>query len=401
MNRTPIITVIAITALLAACGYTYPGDYVADGAAIDAAASDATLDGRPPDAPTDAPGGRTGPLVQNGQGADLVLGQASFDTNTDRGITGQSFQPEGIAFANGRLWAAEYARHRVLGWDTPSTSDQAAAYVLGQSDFTGVTTPGPTERSLFQPTGVVATGQNVAVMDGLNRVLLWTSLPTTRGQAANLVLGASTFTEAGNLSDLIAGWSDGTRLLLRRGFLRARIVVWAQYPTTSGAAPDLELLTAFEPTARNFGAGGGITSDGVRLVAADTVHNRILIWNTIPTASGQPADIVLGQPNFVSDAAGNSASGMSAPQGVMLVDGALLVADAGNDRVLVFDPLPTSSGAAATQALGQVSPSGALHDQPPSATTLNEPFSFARAGRKLFVADRGNRRILRYDLALP
>ncbi len=50
MNRTPIIAITVITALLAACGYTYPGDHVADGAAIDAAARDAALDGRPPDA---------------------------------------------------------------------------------------------------------------------------------------------------------------------------------------------------------------------------------------------------------------------------------------------------------------------------------------------------------------
>ena len=131
------------------------------------------------------------------------------------------------------------------------------------------------------------------------------------------------------------------------------------------------------------------------------VGNRVLIWNTIPTVSGTPADLVLGQPTFATEAAGSTASSMNSPTGVEVVDGALFVADAGNDRVLVFDPVPLASGAAATQVLGQSSASSVVLDQAPSDTSLNGPVSLAVGGRKLFVADRLNRRILRYDLALP
>ena len=91
---------------------------------------------------------------------------------------------------------------------------------------------------------------------------------------------------------------------------------------------------------------------------------------------------------------------MSGPAGVLIVDGALLVADSGNDRVLVFDPIPSSSGASATQVIGQASTGSALLNQPPSDRNLNGPVDLARVGRKLFVADKNNRRVLRYDLAL-
>jgi hypothetical protein len=48
----------------------------------------------------------------------------------------------------------------------------------------------------------------------------------------------------------------------------------------------------FQPTA--------VASDGSILAVADTSNNRILIWKSIPTTFGQPADIVLGQKDFTS-----------------------------------------------------------------------------------------------------
>src|SRR5689334_4671141 len=37
-----------------------------------------------------------------------------------------------------------------------------------------------------------------------------------------------------------------------------------------------------------------------KLIIADQQADRVLIWNTVPTSSGTPADIVLGQSNFTS-----------------------------------------------------------------------------------------------------
>lgn len=377
----------ALGLALAACTYPYPGDYVAD----------AGGDGRPPDGPR-----RAGPLVQNGQLADLVLGQAAFDVAVDRGVDARGFRPDGLAFANGRLWTADFLNSRVLGWDAPTVSDAPATYVLGQLDFTSRAF-GTSATLLNQPTGVVAAGQRVMVLDGYNhRVLIWNQPPTAPGQAADLVLGAATMTEAGAINVPVGGWSDGASLIVRSGFTDPRLWLWRPPPTQSGASPTLQLVGAGPgPGPGRYGEVGGVASDGVRLVVADQAGNRVLIWNTIPTSPGVPADVVVGQPTFDSEAPGSTAATMRAPHGVLIVDGALVVADAGNDRVLVFDPIPEHSGALATQVLGQLSPNQVAAPQPPSERTLSHPEGLAVAGRSLFVADRDNRRILRFALALP
>ena len=195
--------------------------------------------------------------------------------------------------------------------------------------------------------------------------------------------------------------SDGARVLARGGFLTSRIWSWTSFPAVNAAPAAAVLAGGVGANASEFRSTGGVTSDGTRMVVADPGNHRVLIWNTIPATTGQPADIVLGQPDFASVTAGTGAARMSTPTGVAIIDGALLVADAGNDRVLVFDPLPTASGAAAAQVLGQSSTATAVLDQTPSDRTMNEPTDLAFDGRHLFVADRTNRRVLRYTLNLP
>ena len=39
----------------------------------------------------------------------------------------------------------------------------------------------------------------------------------------------------------------------------------------------------------------GVYTNGTQLAVADTNNHRLLLWNTWPTAHGQPADVVLGQ----------------------------------------------------------------------------------------------------------
>jgi hypothetical protein len=63
--------------------------------------------------------------------------------------------------------------------------------------------------------------------------------------------------------------------------------------------------------------------------------------------SGAPADVVLGQPDFTSHAAGAGLAQMNAPRGVAVLGGNLVVSDAGNGRLLVFQGIPTSGAAAA------------------------------------------------------
>src|SRR6202012_6034015 len=131
----------------------------------------------------------------------------------------------------------------------------------------------------------------------------------------------------------------------------------------------------------------------------DTNHNRVLIWNSIPTTNNQAADVVVGQPTFTSTslpgATTPTATSLRSPQGVWIQNGKLYIADTGYNRVLIYNQIPTKNGAAADIALGV--PTLTTYAQPDlsqqstsaSASTLLNPVSVTSDGVHLFVTDLG------------
>ena len=82
-------------------------------------------------------------------------------------------------------------------------------------------------------------------------------------------------------------------------------------------------------------------SDGQRLFVADGGNDRVLIYNTIPTQSGARADIILGQPDEFSDNTGDNPDGANAFQTPLALawDGTnLYVSDGYNRRIVVYSP---------------------------------------------------------------
>ena len=51
---------------------------------------------------------------------------------------------------------------------------------------------------------------------------------------------------------------------------------------------------------QSFRAPQGVWVQNGKLFVADTGNNRVMIWNSIPSKNNQPADLVLGQPNFTT-----------------------------------------------------------------------------------------------------
>ena len=89
-----------------------------------------------------------------------------------------------------------------------------------------------------------------------------------------------------------------------------------------------------------------------------------------------------------------------------LSDGKMLfVADGGNDRVLVFNNIPTDNGAAADAVLGQINDQvnlvsdSAFPDDVASAGTVRTPLSLAWDGLNLYVSDPFNRRVMVFTMA--
>lgn len=151
-----------------------------------------------------------------------------------------------------------------------------------------------------------------------------------------------------------------------------------------------------------------VATDGTKLVVADTDNNRVLIWNSIPTTNGAPADVVVGQPDFNTAKVLNPPTDKSlrGPQGVWIKNGRLYVADTQNHRVLIYRSIPASSGAAADIVLGQpnfttvVEPDLTQTELNAHANTLLNPVSVTTDGQRLYVTDLGHNRVLIWN-SLP
>ena len=84
-----------------------------------------------------------------------------------------------------------------------------------------------------------------------------------------------------------------------------------------------------------------ISANAGKMAVTDRFNNRVLIWNSIPTANTAP-DLVLGQANFTTHNSGTGLNNMNFPgQVVVTPDGKVLVADSDNNRVLVWTTFPT------------------------------------------------------------
>src|ERR1035437_2082873 len=154
---------------------------------------------------------------------------------------------------------------------------------------------------------------------------------------------------------------------------------------------------------------------------ADTGNNRVLAWkNAASFSNGVKADMVIGQPDFLSTVpygpGTTFSTGLNSPTGLAVRNGDLYVVDSGNNRVLrypkpfsqsgqIFPDLyvgqPNSNSRAATQPNGQVSAQG-IYTFAISSTGGSQPLvpyiafiAFDAAGN-LWMTDPGNRRVLRF-----
>lgn len=151
---------------------------------------------------------------------------------------------------------------------------------------------------------------------------------------------------------------------------RNRVFIWLNLPKSMYQEPDIVLGQGdADGTGRNAGGEvtgstlqypSGIWSDGQRLIVADAWNHRVLIWHKMPTYHGQPADTVVGQPDFASNQP--NAKGVGAdpssrtlywPYGVFSDGERLWIADTGNRRLLYFDALPTAHFSPAQQVIGK------------------------------------------------
>lgn len=159
------------------------------------------------------------------------------------------------------------------------------------------------------------------------------------------------------------------------------------------------------PTDSITGKIEGVAIDPIsgKLFVADATNHRILRFSaTAAYQTGASAEAVLGQADFVSGSAnrggGPAANTLSNPSSLSIdAAGRLWVADTGNHRILRFENAASKgSGAAADGVLGQgdfVSNLSGL-----GAASFDGPGGvFADSAGRLWVGDSGNHRVLRFD----
>jgi DNA-binding beta-propeller fold protein YncE len=242
-------------------------------------------------------------------------------------------------------------------------------------------------------------------------------LPGANGANASQVLGQLDFgfggqgNGAANLTLPAGLWTDGERLAVADSG-NNRVLLWLAEPLADATPADLVLgwstfgqgaPAASPPTSASLNQPFDVYSDGVRLYVADAGNNRVLVWNTVPGASNRPADFVIGQATMTTSSknAGKpmvNAMGFDQPTGVCASADALFVVDHNNNRVLVFSPIPDASGPEAVAVLGQDSFTSGAVPAIASAEALGGPYSCAVAGNHLYVTDAGFHRVLRYAL---
>ncbi|MCU0618450.1 MAG: hypothetical protein MUF21_04785 [Gemmatimonadaceae bacterium] len=333
--------------------------------------------------------------------------------------------PRGVATDGQVLVVADTGQNRVFVWHTMPDGETAPAdAVLGQPDVTatGRNGGGPAGRgTLHYPSGVWTDGRRLAVADAWNhRVLLWHDLPRATGAPADVVLGQGDGAGARPNRRGVGSAAAADRLYWPYGVCgegdalwvadtgNRRVLRWNAWPTHDGAPADA-VVGQRTLDARDYDLAGTCWPYAARptpsggLLVTDVGGFRVLAWDdaNLACAGGSPS-VIFGQPTLDANLQNRGALRPSAGSlnwcydAVPTPDGAILIADTGNCRLLGWASMPTESGAEATRLYGQTHFEAigevAHPDLVPDGAYW--PFALALAGDILCVADTGNHRVL-------
>ena len=377
--------------------------------------------------------------LTNGQDASVVIGQPDFvSTGFNRGggsTAGANtlWGPKGVMVINDKLYIVDNSNNRVLGFNklpAAADGDVNADFVIGQLSFTsndgGVSSDQLVNTNVIASDGtnlLVGLDRQIKITQGVysstnTRIHRWSNAPS--GQiAADSVIGQLEFEPVSEIrgcenntfySNVYGMYVAGGKLFISDTY-NHRILVWNSVPTTNGVAADFVLgQTGFnscaandtnndqvlEITAGTLNQPGPIWSDGEKLIVSDMLNYRVLIWNTLPTESGQLADVVIGQDGFDTDLPPQEVNGSSfKPSGIVSNGTQLFVSDINNGysngRVLVWDSMPASN-LAADKVLGKSSLTSSVNAT--GELKLSRVEAMFIHNNKLIVSDTQNHRVL-------
>lgn len=285
--------------------------------------------------------------TSNGGNADQVIGQANFASSASGTSEFLMNGIQQIAVVGNYLAVGEWTNARISLW--PLSNPVSASYFLGQPNATSNTNTngGVTAQSLGAVVGMAAHGTKLYAGDVTNsRVMVFETANLSNFKNASMVLGQGNFT-----SNAMGGGLTG------------------------------------------FGIPYGVSTDGTHLAIMDNNGERIMIYNSMPNGDGAAADLAWGSYGINSQGTNNAV-------GLFIGDNKMFIADRGSDRVLVFNSIPTTSNQPADAVLGQSIFTSDAHNQCNCATAAaNTLWGVHQAywdGCRLYVTDKQNNRVLVY-----
>jgi len=266
---------------------------------------------------------------------------------------------------------------------------------------------------MYAPRGVWFDDQTLIVSDsGNHRVLIWNTIPESDHKPADVVLGQPDFASEGpKLMHLPTGVGIIEGRLIVADAWHHRLLIWDRVPTTNNTPPDSVIgqgsLVDVDPNrgdehARRDGfywpyAFGVVAG---RFCVADTGNRRVLVWDSMPWNHPLP-NHVIGQDDW--EARSENRDGAVGPRtfrwphAIADHNGMLLIADAGNHRVLGWSSLEDAcADTDPNLLLGQEEYTTA--DEwpygPQSASVHRFPYCIATDNGRLAISDTANNRVL-------
>lgn len=141
-----------------------------------------------------------------------------------------------------------------------------------------------------------------------------------------------------------------------------RVIGYDAIPTTNNANATLvlgqpDLTTRFissGPTRSNLRAPNQALVSHGKLIITDYSNDRVLVYNNVPSDSTALPDVVIGQPDFTTANRSCDRSTLVGPETVAVTpDGKLIVTLYDQNRVMIWNSIPATNGVPADLVLGQ------------------------------------------------
>jgi uncharacterized protein (TIGR03437 family) len=307
----------------------------------------------------------------------------SVDTANPNWIEGKEmYSPSGVAIDNSTtspgIYITDTRNNRILGWRSVQPAAGAPAdVILGQPNPYQTAAGGPgtaSSQGLNSPTGIaVDPAGNVYVADSNNNRILRFPMPFVNASKQTTQI----------LPDLVLGQSSFGTNGANQGGISAATLNLAATPTLLFAGLTFDSAGSLYVS--------DVNNNRVLVFPASVLKSQ---------NNGPGATLVLGQVNYTSTTGATTpaAAGAFLKPNALVIDfkGRLYVGD-GLSRVLVFLP-PFTLGASAARFVGiQTQVPGQPAPPPISNTTVGYPQGLAIAGNRLVVSDASDSRLLVFD----